>query len=503
VDGCRFFFSGGDIALSDRNPSAGDSVTVTASIRNAGSVDAVSAEAQLLLDGVVVATAPIVPSTFPGGDLGTATFTLIAPPEAGYHRLEVVADPSNAIAESNELNNRAGTTLLVGAAPDLTVTSLVTSAASVTEGETVLLEATVENIGSQDAFSVTVSFFDGSELIGSVSGLDFVASVSESHTVALPFRTNGLAGLRTITATVDPADLVPETDETNNSLSTTVDVLPSNTAPTVTLTGPVSAGEGSTAGYTFTTSDPDIGDTFTLVSADGGANGTLSNLVFNAATGSGSFEVTFGDGASNTIVSVQVRDSAGADSNVDSLSVTILNVAPTANLSNDGPVDEGSSASVSFSNQSDASTADTNAGFRYAYDLDNDGTFDIGDGTYAGGSTATSTTVPASDRLVANGGDDILIGARTIYDSGPVAGLANSRALLTILDAWNSNDDAATRKANIEADVDNYFLRLGESVLDDGAADKLTGSAGDDWFLLFTGDVATDLKTKKGDLVSW
>ena len=48
VDGCQFFFSGGDIALSDRNPSPGDSVTVTASIRNAGSADAVAADAQLL-----------------------------------------------------------------------------------------------------------------------------------------------------------------------------------------------------------------------------------------------------------------------------------------------------------------------------------------------------------------------------------------------------------------------------------------------------------------------
>ena len=39
--------------------------------------------------------------------------------------------------------------------------------------------------------------------------------------------------------------------------------------------------------------------------------------------------------------------------------VTVDDVAPTATLSNDGPVDEGSPATVSFSNQLDPSNADT------------------------------------------------------------------------------------------------------------------------------------------------
>src|SRR5205814_639658 len=46
------------------------------------------------------------------------------------------------------------------------------------------------------------------------------------------------------------------------------------------------------------------------------------------------------------------------------------NVAPTATLSNDGPVNEGSPATASFSNKLDPSTADTTAGFRYQYHCD-------------------------------------------------------------------------------------------------------------------------------------
>ena len=41
------------------------------------------------------------------------------------------------------------------------------------------------------------------------------------------------------------------------------------------------------------------------------------------------------------------------------------------------------------------------------------------------------------------------------------------------------------------------YLKLGLSVLDDGAADKLTGASGDDWFFFdpdLDNDKATDLK---------
>ena len=59
--------------------------------------------------------------------------------------------------------------------------------------------------------------------------------------------------------------------------------------------------------------------------------------------------------------------------------LTITNTAPTATLSNNGPVDEGSTAAtVSFGSQFDESDADTTAGFTYSYDFDNDGNFETG-----------------------------------------------------------------------------------------------------------------------------
>src|SRR5256884_5339023 len=67
--------------------------------------------------------------------------------------------------------------------------------------------------------------------------------------------------------------------------------------------------------------------------------------------------------------------------------------APTADLSATTPIDEGSSSTVSFANQSDPSTADTNAGFHYAYSCSNG---DLSGATYANTADRKSTRLNSS-----------------------------------------------------------------------------------------------------------
>jgi hypothetical protein len=95
------------------------------------------------------------------------------------------------------------------------------------------------------------------------------------------------------------------------------------------------------------------------------------------------------DDNGNYTVNVTVTDSNG-NSDTKSFQVLVKNVAPTATLSNDGPVDENSTVYVTFTNQFDPSAADTTAGFLYSYDVDNDGVFEIT------ASSSPSATVPAS-----------------------------------------------------------------------------------------------------------
>ncbi len=76
-------------------------------------------------------------------------------------------------------------------------------------------------------------------------------------------------------------------------------------------------------------------------------------------------------------VRVEVTYASGLTVESASVPLDVANVAPTAALYNDGPVDEGSAGViVSFAAQSDPSAADRAAGFRYSYDFDDDGVFE-------------------------------------------------------------------------------------------------------------------------------
>ena len=72
------------------------------------------------------------------------------------------------------------------------------------------------------------------------------------------------------------------------------------------------------------------------------------------------------DGPSRHEVSLRVTDNAGNVA-ITTTSVDIVNIAPVSSLSNSGPVDLGSPATVGFSNPYDPSSVDTNAGFHYSY----------------------------------------------------------------------------------------------------------------------------------------
>src|SRR5207245_1907263 len=104
---------------------------------------------------------------------------------------------------------------------------------------------------------------------------------------------------------------VKVTDKDGGSDSKTFDVIVSNVAPTVTLSGPASASEGQAQHYTYTTSDPGQ-DSVAVVAITAGPDADISNQQFDSATGAGSFDVTFRDGPNTSTVSVQVQDSDAA-----------------------------------------------------------------------------------------------------------------------------------------------------------------------------------------------
>ncbi len=164
--------------------------------------------------------------------------------------------------------------------------------------------------------------------------------------------------------------------------------------PTLPNDGPVD--EGSPATISFSNQhDPSSADTTAgFHYAYSCSNGDLSGATYaNTAGSTDSTSCTYDDGPSDHTVDARIIDKDGGFTEYTT-SVHVNNVDPTADLANNGPVDEGSPATISFSNQSDPSNADTTAGFRYEYSCDNS---PFGPADYSSASTSDSSSCTFDD----------------------------------------------------------------------------------------------------------
>ena len=178
------------------------------------------------------------------------------------------------------------------------------------------------------------------------------------------------------------------TDDDNGvTVSAPVAVTVHNLRPRQVSAGPAGNGlEGSGITLTGTYRDPVVaGETFApawvVTNAQGEVVATSTEATFlYVPADNGVYTATF------TVTNTNSGLSTSA-----ATTVTVTNVVPTAS-SITGPATATPNAMVTFAlnNPSDPATADMAAGLHFAFDWDNDGTFDTGDGTYAGSATEAS-----------------------------------------------------------------------------------------------------------------
>src|SRR5262249_6339667 len=265
----------------------------------------------------------------------------------------------------------------------LTVTdanNLVTSDAAVVTVNNVAPTATLSNNGPVNANApVTISFASQND----VSAPDQAAGFKYSF----DFDNNGIWDL---------------TDVTTASASTTF-----STAGSKTVKGRIKDKDGGFTDYTTTVTVN--GPVTANAGPDQSAN-EASSVSFTGTAGGGtgtlSYDWDFGDGSAHAIgtltpthayadngtytVTLTVTDGASQVA-TDTAVVTVNNVAPTATLSNNGPVNANAPVTISFSGQADVSAPDQAAGFKYSYDFDNNGTWELTDVTTASASTSFAT----------------------------------------------------------------------------------------------------------------
>ena len=287
----------------------GDEITVTGTATDDIGVTSVT------VNGV---QAILTPTTNPGEVTFEATIAL---PVKGPNEINIVAtDTSDKIGQVTfTIFNDAGPPDVSFAPANGTVTSL--------------LSLDVEGSATDDAGIASVAIF--------VNGLAPIV-LDGAAALNLPFDETVALNLGLNTITVVATDI----SEKSTTILHEVTVV-ENQPPAATLIGPLSVTEGQSPAYTFAVSDVD--DTaFTVKSAGCGANGAIGTVNSDGMIpGDGGFTCAFADGPAASTVSVQVTDAFGFDSNVASLSVDVLNVAPTVSFNlSANPVNENDSVQV-------------------------------------------------------------------------------------------------------------------------------------------------------------
>ncbi len=293
----------------------------------------------------------------------TYTFTIYVGSgvAANTYSVKAVASPSVAPIGPGSGLTIAVTVPAVNTAP---VINRDNAAVTVNEGTTAINTGTWSDANLGDTVTLSAS-------VGTVtkSGTNASGTWSWSYTP-----TDGPAGPTTVTITAN--------DGTTSS-STTFSLTVNNVAPTIAISGAPTVNEGAVYSLTLgAVSDPgtDTVSSYLVHWGDGTSNTYGSNGVKTH---------TYADGPNAYNVTVDLIDGDGTFLNrANALSVSVLNVAPTATLQNNGSKTYGETVTISFTGASDPSNSDTSAGFHYAFATTAAGLTGV---TYASGSSETAS----------------------------------------------------------------------------------------------------------------
>lgn len=205
----------------------GDSITVTATVRNNGIVACPQSTLRLSGDGITTLSQTI--SALAAGASKSVTFSFAAPYIVGEQQFTILAtaDPANSISESDEDNNTRSCSFIVSnPLPDLTITQIRPSKDSFDSGESGIISVTVKNNGdaaiADSRLKLQIgSFHSEVKLTGSIG---IGASVQLSFSFTAP-EVDEITSV-TVTATADPIDEILEINEDNNTLSTSITIRP-------------------------------------------------------------------------------------------------------------------------------------------------------------------------------------------------------------------------------------------------------------------------------------
>ncbi|UCC92953.1 MAG: VCBS repeat-containing protein, partial [Thermoplasmata archaeon] len=199
------------VAIDATGYSAGDVVTVNATVKNQGTSDVNrSFPVEFMVDGKVIGTV-LLTNLSAGASTNVSLNWTVRP---GTHVVHVRVDGTGLVPESNEANNGKDLTVANIAGPDLTIEAVSMVPVTREDGNFINVTVTVANVGTVNVTSaIEVMVMNGTRGLGSV----LIQGIPKAKNVTVTLFVLGLLATANMTVYADWEDRVAETDETNNT----------------------------------------------------------------------------------------------------------------------------------------------------------------------------------------------------------------------------------------------------------------------------------------------
>ena len=229
------------ITCTPVNPSIGDTVSITSTIKNNGPEQASPSHVAYYIDDTLLNAVYV--NSIEAGD--TVTKATIWSATAGTHTIRAVIDCNNSVYETNESNNEMSAVVSTPT-PDLVIQSITWSPLVPTTGDDITFTLTIKNNGDLKAGGSFVNYYIDNVYLGNHN----IESIEPGATITRAFTWKAQSESHTFAAIVDKANGIVESDESNNEKTV---VIP---APDLTIEGitwsPAEPSENSTVTFVIT-----------------------------------------------------------------------------------------------------------------------------------------------------------------------------------------------------------------------------------------------------------
>lgn len=239
------------ISWLPEDPSRGDGVVFSITIKNQGTSKSCSTNINFYIDGNSRGYQDVL--SIDAGGTVTKTYTWAA--KVGQHPVKATVDEANNVNESNEANNEQTVTFST-LPPDLIVQEITWSPESPSKNDKVTFTANVTNQGSGRSDSCHIACYIDEVLESSA----LVSTIEAGASTSVTFSWTAWSGLHDVKVIIDSYNNLIESDETNNENTVSLMTLaPDLIVKDITWT-PEDAAAGDTVTFTVTIKNQGSGD---------------------------------------------------------------------------------------------------------------------------------------------------------------------------------------------------------------------------------------------------